>query len=554
MIVSLSSCYSSFLFLGGIVAASESGFINTELFIVWLQFFIDVVKPTQQKPVVLVLDGHTSHTKCIEALDMARANGVILIQLPAHCTHRMQPLDVGFFYPLGKAYATEVTKWQNSNPGIPFTTRQFCGVFSKAYEAKANIEVARKAFETSGIWPVNREVFSSTDFARIAYNTESLETDLVEACGSKSAEYGRDWSNINVSSCLDDGSQLVPPKKLAPTCTVTSEPVDAAVSGTNFDQNFDTGSSNDSSDRYDGRQHEQLKNTAPSSTTTSDQATAAACGVNIIQNLRVIATFCDSSGLSDARQLVQPKQLASSCTLTSDQATAAACGLSIAQNLRVLQTFYGLSGSPLLQKHKEPAPTCTITSKQAAAATCGLTSTQNLGDSATVHDVNGSDGSRQVIRPHTSTTTTTSDQKAAMTRNLDTKPRLLVPLSEIMPIPTIRVKTNKAATAPVIELTSQIYISGLKEKNRIKEEKAKAKLEAQEARVLAKKAREDKKIEEKKANEEKKRNKLLIKEEKRLEAEKMKAERQRKKAEKTSKKRSQDDDFPGAKVPKIEKK
>jgi len=112
------------------------------------------------------MDGHTSHTKSINGLELARANHVPLVQLPAHCTHKMQPLDVGFFFPLGKAYAKGVQSWQSRNPGIKFTTKQFCSVFSEAYEAKTTIAVAKKAFEACGIWPVNKDVFKTTDFAK----------------------------------------------------------------------------------------------------------------------------------------------------------------------------------------------------------------------------------------------------------------------------------------------------------------------------------------------------------------------------------------------------
>jgi DDE superfamily endonuclease len=134
---------------------------------VWLDHFIKVVKPTAQKPVVLVMDGHTSHTKSINGLELAVNNHVTLIQLPAHCTHKMQPLDVGFFFPLGKAYAKGVQSWQAKNPGIKYTTKQFCGVFSQAYEAKTSIAVAKRAFEACGIWPVNKDVFGDTDFAKL---------------------------------------------------------------------------------------------------------------------------------------------------------------------------------------------------------------------------------------------------------------------------------------------------------------------------------------------------------------------------------------------------
>jgi hypothetical protein len=40
---------------------SDTGFINTELFIEWLKHFRSFVKPTKEDPVLLILDNHISH-------------------------------------------------------------------------------------------------------------------------------------------------------------------------------------------------------------------------------------------------------------------------------------------------------------------------------------------------------------------------------------------------------------------------------------------------------------------------------------------------------------
>ena len=91
---------------GSIVEISESGYINSELFVKWLKHFIDTVHPSKERPVLLLLDGHTTHSKNLEALLRARENGVIMLQLPGHTTHRLQPLDISFFSPL-QVYYTE---------------------------------------------------------------------------------------------------------------------------------------------------------------------------------------------------------------------------------------------------------------------------------------------------------------------------------------------------------------------------------------------------------------------------------------------------------------
>lgn len=66
---------------GSLVEVSESEYITSSLFLKWLKSFINVVKPTTEKKVILVLDGHTTHSKNLEAIDLAREHGVIILQL-----------------------------------------------------------------------------------------------------------------------------------------------------------------------------------------------------------------------------------------------------------------------------------------------------------------------------------------------------------------------------------------------------------------------------------------------------------------------------------------
>lgn len=54
---------------GSVVEISENGYITNELFVKWLQHFIDYVKPTLEKKIILLLDGgHTTHCKNVDAV------------------------------------------------------------------------------------------------------------------------------------------------------------------------------------------------------------------------------------------------------------------------------------------------------------------------------------------------------------------------------------------------------------------------------------------------------------------------------------------------------
>ena len=58
---------------GTLKLISDSGYMNTELFITWLKHFRDFVKPTETDPAILILDNYISHC-FLEAIMYAREN------------------------------------------------------------------------------------------------------------------------------------------------------------------------------------------------------------------------------------------------------------------------------------------------------------------------------------------------------------------------------------------------------------------------------------------------------------------------------------------------
>nr|CAH7730073.1 unnamed protein product [Callosobruchus chinensis] len=147
-----------------LVEISDTGYINKTIFLRWLQTFIEAVKPSVDNKVLLVLDGHTTHSKNIEAIELARNNGVIMLQLPGHTTNRLQPLDVAVFRPLELYYTEANEKWLRSHPGLTVSQYQVAQLLGEAYARAAVIANAMNGFRRTGIWPVDRNVFSDADF------------------------------------------------------------------------------------------------------------------------------------------------------------------------------------------------------------------------------------------------------------------------------------------------------------------------------------------------------------------------------------------------------
>lgn len=149
--------------LGAVYTCSHNGWTNEKIFILWLRHFIKHTKPTAETPILLVLDNHNSHAT-LEAWELAKENHVVMLTIPPHGSHRIQPLDVGFYSPLKTAYNKECNLFIKSRNLVKITPYDIAGLFNKAYTRVASIEKGVSSFKATGIFPMNPGVFGEDDF------------------------------------------------------------------------------------------------------------------------------------------------------------------------------------------------------------------------------------------------------------------------------------------------------------------------------------------------------------------------------------------------------
>jgi len=81
---------------------------------------------------LLLIDGHDSHTS-LEFQDICKENKIYTLCMPSHSSHLLQPLDVGCFSPLKRAYGHQVNSLKRDY--INYITRlQFLPAFCAAYD------------------------------------------------------------------------------------------------------------------------------------------------------------------------------------------------------------------------------------------------------------------------------------------------------------------------------------------------------------------------------------------------------------------------------------
>ena len=66
------------------------------------------------------MDNHKTHIS-IELMDNAKESNVVLLRLPPHCSHKLQPLDRSVFGPLKKFYNSVCDSWLKSHPNTTMT-------------------------------------------------------------------------------------------------------------------------------------------------------------------------------------------------------------------------------------------------------------------------------------------------------------------------------------------------------------------------------------------------------------------------------------------------
>ncbi|XP_072397939.1 uncharacterized protein [Diabrotica undecimpunctata] len=142
------------------MAITDSGYMNTSTFIKYLEYFKKHTSPTEENLVLLILDNHVSNTS-LQAVTFAKDNFIHLLSLPPLSNHKTQPLDRAFFKPLKAYYESVADSWISSHPGPIY---HVAGLFSTSFAKTATIDIAREGSRSTGIYPLDKNIFSDVDF------------------------------------------------------------------------------------------------------------------------------------------------------------------------------------------------------------------------------------------------------------------------------------------------------------------------------------------------------------------------------------------------------
>jgi DDE superfamily endonuclease/Tc5 transposase DNA-binding domain len=172
-------------------AASDSGWTNNELGFQWLSGVFDKTTKGQASRGwrLLILDGHGSHIN-MKFIDYCDQNRILLALFPAHATHTLQPLDVGLFSPLSKAYSDELMNFLYKSQGFTrLTKRDFFRLFWASWGIAFTKKNINSAFKNTGLNPFNPDII----LQRYNKKSESRPSSSRSTASALSAE---DWRQI----------------------------------------------------------------------------------------------------------------------------------------------------------------------------------------------------------------------------------------------------------------------------------------------------------------------------------------------------------------------
>lgn len=140
------------------VGTSSNGWMKAELFYEYVAnvFHPFLVKNNTKFPVILFVDGHSTHTS-YQLRVLCRQLKIILICLYANSTRilTIQPADVPAFKPLKLYWKRGVLEWRRQHEAESLTQEKFAPLLKTVIDTYLKTHILKNGFLTTGLCPWN---------------------------------------------------------------------------------------------------------------------------------------------------------------------------------------------------------------------------------------------------------------------------------------------------------------------------------------------------------------------------------------------------------------
>ena len=139
--------------VGATYDVSESGWMTETVFENWFSSLFLPFCCWKKKTIILTFDGHDSH---YETIVKALQENVIIVCLPLHTSHALQPLDVAIFKPF-KDHWHRIFLTFYRKIKIKTVDKVISPSLTKKLWGKISSDNLISGFRGAGLWPLNRD-------------------------------------------------------------------------------------------------------------------------------------------------------------------------------------------------------------------------------------------------------------------------------------------------------------------------------------------------------------------------------------------------------------
>jgi hypothetical protein len=164
---------------------SQNGWTTDEIGFRWLKEMFEPYSKRHSTGAkrLLILDGHSSHLSA-EFDDFCKENAIICLCMPPHTSHLLQPLDVGVFGPLKRAYG-KLTEEMMAAGNNHIDKEDFLNLYPPARETVFNRENIYGGFAGAGLKPLDPDRV----LEKITFQLRTPTPPLLEVESSNSSTF-----------------------------------------------------------------------------------------------------------------------------------------------------------------------------------------------------------------------------------------------------------------------------------------------------------------------------------------------------------------------------
>ena len=140
----------------------------------YLDHFSEHSQCSKENMIMLILDNHESYT-LLAAIGIYKELEIVLLTIPPHTSHQLQPPDKSVFYSFKNTDNTELDSWNGSHSGKHIPIYNISQLVNGAQPAALVPRNILSGFEHPGECPFNLNIFMNADFALLTVTDRAHE-------------------------------------------------------------------------------------------------------------------------------------------------------------------------------------------------------------------------------------------------------------------------------------------------------------------------------------------------------------------------------------------